>query len=120
MVGALRERGTAIIRCRPGVPAAWPSADAIARNTGRLVRAIVDSAGVRTIAVFGGDTACAVVTALGIRSLMPVREICQGTVISRALRVRRSAAELHLVTKAGGFGPVDVVDRIVGSVQWGA
>jgi uncharacterized protein YgbK (DUF1537 family) len=74
---------------------------------------------VRTIAVFGGDTAFGVVTALDIRSLEPVREICQGTVASRVLPGSRAAAELHLVTKAGGFGPIDVVDRIVSALEQG-
>jgi uncharacterized protein YgbK (DUF1537 family) len=92
----------------------------MARNTGKLVRSIVDSAAVRTIAVFGGDTAFAVVASLGIRKLEPVEEICQGTVVSHARRGRRGVAELHLVTKAGGFGPVDVVDRIVGALEQGA
>ena len=89
------------------------------RNMGRLARAIVDLAAVPTIAIFGGDTAFAVLEALGLRSLEPVREICQGTVTSRALPGTRAAAELHLVTKAGGFGPIDVVERIEGALEQG-
>ena len=118
--GFLRERGTAVIRCRSGFSAPSPGAEAMLRNMGRLVRDIVDSAAVLTIAVFGGDTAFALVEALGISSLEPVREICQGTAVSRALFGSHTAAELHLVTKAGGFGPVDVVDRIVGALEQGA
>ena len=66
--------------------------------------------------LFGGDTAFAVVEALGIRGLNPVGEICQGVVVSRA-KGSRDRGVRNLVTKAGGFGPVDVVDRIVGALE---
>ncbi len=83
------------------------------------MRGIVDSLPCRRSRSSAGDTAFAVVEALGIRSLEPVREICQGIVASRALSGSHAAAGLHLVTKAGGFGPVDVVDRIVGALEQG-
>ncbi len=119
IVGQLRERGMMIVRSRPCLVSRRPEAEAMLRNMGRLARDIVGLATVPTIAVFGGDTAFAVVEALGIRSLEPVREICQGTVVSRAFPGGHAAAELHLVTKAGGFGPVDVVERIVGALEQG-
>jgi uncharacterized protein YgbK (DUF1537 family) len=120
VVGLLRERGMAVVRCRPGLPAPPSKAEAMLRNIGKLVRDVVELAAVPTIAVFGGDTAFAVVEALGISSLEPMREICRGTVASRVRSGSHAAAELHLVTKAGGFGPVDVIDRIVGALEQGA
>jgi D-threonate/D-erythronate kinase len=119
ILGQLRERGMMIVRTRPYLSSRQPEAEAMLRNMGTLVGDIVDSAIVSTIAVFGGDTAFAVVEALGIRGLEPVREICQGTVASRALPGSHAAAVLHLVTKAGGFGPVDVVERIVDALEQG-
>ena len=108
-----------IVRTRPELAAPIPTAETLVWGIGRLVRRIVDSTAVSTIAVFGGDTAFAVIEALGIRSLEPVRKICQGTVVSRAFPGSHAAAGLHLVTKAGGFGPVDVVERIVGALEQG-
>jgi uncharacterized protein YgbK (DUF1537 family) len=119
IVERLRNRGMMIVRSRPCLAPRKPEAETLLRNLGRLARGIVDLATVSTIAVFGGDTAFAVVEALGIRSLEPVREICQGTVASRALSESHAAAGLHLVTKAGGFGPVDVVERIMGALEKG-
>jgi uncharacterized protein YgbK (DUF1537 family) len=118
-VGQIRKGGTAIVRCRPGPGTPVRDAEALAWNMGKLVRAIADATAVRTVAVFGGDTTLGVVTALNVRSLEPVREICQGTVVSRVFLQRGVAAGFHLVTKAGGFGPVDVIDRIAGALERG-
>jgi D-threonate/D-erythronate kinase len=119
IVEQLRERGMMIVRSRPCLAARQPESEAMLRNMGALVGDIVDRAAVPTIAVFGGDTAFAVVEALGIRSLEPVRELCQGTVASRAVPGGCAPAELHLVTKAGGFGPVDAVERVMRVLEQG-
>jgi D-threonate/D-erythronate kinase len=62
-----------------------------------------------TLVLFGGDTAFGVVQALGIGSFLPVRELTQGVVVSRA---EQDGRELHLVTKAGAFGAPDILMRI--------
>jgi uncharacterized protein YgbK (DUF1537 family) len=62
-----------------------------------------------TLVVFGGDTAFGVADALGIGNFQPVREISQGVVISRA---EQAGMDLHLVTKAGGFGAPDILTKI--------
>jgi uncharacterized protein YgbK (DUF1537 family) len=79
-----------------------------------LVRGIFGNDPVGTLAIFGGDTAFGVIEALGIRGLWPLEEICQGVVVSRLERPPAAAfaAGMHLVTKAGGFGPIDVIHRI--------
>jgi uncharacterized protein YgbK (DUF1537 family) len=112
IVGRLGERGMMIVRSRPGRAASPPPHAAFLRGVGRLVREVVDATAVPTIALFGGDTAFAVIEALDIRDLEPSWEICQGVVVCRARH-----GELHLVTKAGGFGPVDVVERIRGALE---
>jgi hypothetical protein len=53
--------------------------------------------------------AAAVAEALGIDGVQPVREISQGVVVSRT---RVGERNLCLVTKAGGFGPIEVLVRI--------
>lgn len=110
----LQSRGTAIVGCRHESLAPPRQVEAMLRHLGRLARDLVDRASVRTIAVFGGDTASAVVESLRLRSLEPVSELCQGVVVSRA------GSNLHLITKAGGFGPIDVIERIAGSLDQGA
>jgi uncharacterized protein YgbK (DUF1537 family) len=57
------------------------------------------------LVIFGGETALAVVEALGRPRLEPVGEILPGMPLTRC-------GELWLVTKAGGFGPVDVLERV--------
>lgn len=107
----LLKGGAAIVRCRPESPASIRHATTMLRHLGRLARDLVGLASVRTIAIFGGDTASAVVEALRLRSLEPVRELCQGVVVSR------TDSALHVVTKAGGFGPLDVIERICGALD---
>jgi uncharacterized protein YgbK (DUF1537 family) len=76
----------------------------------RLAREVWTQVSVGTIAAFGGDTAFAVLRELKARSVVPVREICQGTVACRLPTSRR--AGIGLITKAGGFGPIDVIQRL--------
>lgn len=58
-----------------------------------------------SLIVFGGDTAFNVVTRLGISEMWPLGEAVAGVPVSRA-------GGLQLITKAGGFGPVDVLGRL--------
>jgi uncharacterized protein YgbK (DUF1537 family) len=62
--------------------------------------------GARAFIVFGGDTALALWRHLGVRSLEPLREILPGVAVSRS-------GPFVFVTKAGGFGPPDLVARIL-------
>jgi uncharacterized protein YgbK (DUF1537 family) len=63
--------------------------------------------------VIGGDTAFAVVAALGSPALWPVREVVPGVPITRirAVDIKRTR-DLFLITKAGGFGGPDVISRV--------
>jgi uncharacterized protein YgbK (DUF1537 family) len=109
----LRERGVMIVRS-PEARSPLPNgAMTLLREMGRLVDMVAEATVVPTIAVFGGDTAFAAVEALGIRALEPLGEISQGVVVSRA---EGKHGALRLVTKAGGFGPVDAIDRIRGAL----
>jgi uncharacterized protein YgbK (DUF1537 family) len=89
-----------------------PDADS-SRSTEALVRlahAVSRKVTVRTIAAFGGDTAFSLLQELNVQDVVPVREICQGTV---ACRLPTSCgAGFDFISKAGGFGPVDVVQRM--------
>ena len=79
------------------------------RDVVRLATAIWRGEG-GTIAAFGGDTAFAVIEHLDVRGIEPLREICQGTVACRLAGAPGSGR--GLITKAGGFGPLDVIQRM--------
>ncbi len=67
------------------------------------------------LVVFGGDTAYALLAALGHPPLYPIGELMEGIPISRieAKQIAPSIGprdrDLYLVTKAGGFGPPEVL-----------
>jgi uncharacterized protein YgbK (DUF1537 family) len=65
------------------------------------------------IFVIGGDTVFAVIAALGFPALWPIREVVPGVPITRikAADVKRNR-DLFLITKAGGFGDLDVIRRV--------
>jgi uncharacterized protein YgbK (DUF1537 family) len=68
--------------------------------------------------VIGGDTAFAVVAALGFPPLLPIGEVVPGVPVTRieAAAVRRflpdRTGDLLLITKAGGFGDPDVLCQV--------
>lgn len=83
------------------------SGDALrmARELAAAAARVVRENGVEGLVIFGGDTARAVLEALGVESVEPWGEVMPGITVSRA-------AGLVLVTKAGGFGPPDIVPRL--------
>lgn len=82
---------------------------AISHAVGGLVQEVMSLVRPSTLVLFGGDTAFGVVDALGIGSFQPVREISQGVVVSRA---EHGGQDLHVLTKAGGFGTLDILTRL--------
>jgi D-threonate/D-erythronate kinase len=71
--------------------------------------AVLRSAPCESLTVFGGDTATQILARLGVRLIHPVRELLPGVAVSRIAVAGRT---LKLVTKAGGFGDVDVIRQI--------
>lgn len=70
------------------------------------------------LVIFGGDTAHAVLKALGSSVIHPIGEVLEGVPISK-ISFRGSSPlfgecrqDLILITKAGGFGPMNVLLRI--------
>lgn len=76
-----------------------------ARRMGGMVKDMVDRARPDALFIIGGDTAAAVLDALDAPPLYPVGEIAPGVPVSRA-------GKLTLITKAGGFGPVDLLVKV--------
>jgi len=81
------------------------TAHEMAARTGKIVRDLVRKIRLDCLIVFGGDTAYGIVQALGESVLIPICELLPGVPLSRM-------GDLQLVTKAGGFGPVDLLPKI--------
>jgi uncharacterized protein YgbK (DUF1537 family) len=81
----------------------------IAENTAMLINEILAQTRFGLLTVFGGDTLAAIVRALGWRGLLPRQEILPGVILSEAAG---GAKKMWLITKAGGFGPEDVLRQI--------
>jgi uncharacterized protein YgbK (DUF1537 family) len=81
----------------------------VAAHFGRVAARAVELAVPDGIAIFGGDTAFAVLRELGIDEAEPLGEILPGVAVST---ICRNGAPMLLVTKAGGFGGPDYLLRI--------
>lgn len=77
-----------------------------ALQVGKMVREILSRTAFDALAVFGGDTAAGILEAMGNPVLYPLREIVPGVPLSR------TAGFPLWITKAGGFGPVDLLARL--------
>ena len=81
----------------------------IAEITAELVSEVLAQTRFGLLTVFGGDTLAAIVRAMGRRGLLPRQEILPGVILSEATGVGK---KMWLITKAGGFGPEDVLRQI--------
>ena len=67
------------------------------------------------VIVFGGDTAYAILEELGHPEMRPIGEVVEGVPVSAIARKaagRKGEGPLYLISKAGGFGPIDVLHLI--------
>ncbi len=83
-------------------------------NLGRAAKKLIDSGFGGTLCLFGGDCVSAALGRLGCRGLLPVREIEPGVVVSRAFV---PDGELTLVTKSGGFGSPDILEKLIKTAE---
>jgi uncharacterized protein YgbK (DUF1537 family) len=88
-----------------------------ARRMGEIVRGILEECAPEALFIVGGDTARGIVQALGSPSLYPIGEVVPGVPLSRIARTSKRTADMYLVTKSGGFGPVDIVSAIRQKLQ---
>jgi uncharacterized protein YgbK (DUF1537 family) len=78
----------------------------VALQTGEHVKKLLLDNDFNVVVVFGGDTAYGIIQAMGHPPIYPLEEIVPGVPASVV------GNDLILVSKAGGFGPVGVLDRI--------
>jgi len=74
-----------------------------------ITEEIYNRIGLNTFIIFGGDTLFKIIEKLKIEYLEPVGEIETGVAVSKAKIVEK---ELVFITKAGGFGNIDIVTKI--------
>jgi D-threonate/D-erythronate kinase len=75
------------------------------RKLAHAVREKLEQEPFRTLIVLGGDSAFALLQALNVRVIQPIGEVAAGVPVSRV-------GPWQLVTKAGGFGDVDLLARL--------
>lgn len=78
----------------------------IADRLGYITKRAAETFGYKDLAVFGGDTLLAVLNHLKLSELRPVEEIEPGVVLSETGGYR-------VISKAGGLGREDVVERML-------
>jgi uncharacterized protein YgbK (DUF1537 family) len=81
------------------------TARAFAGKLAYAVREKLERESFETLIVLGGDSAFAVLSALDARVIHPIGEVAVGVPVSRV-------GSWQLVTKAGGFGDVDLLARL--------
>ncbi|HOQ43762.1 MAG TPA: four-carbon acid sugar kinase family protein [Bryobacteraceae bacterium] len=86
---------------RPGVE--------FAARLGEAVSHTMKRARLEALVVFGGDTAWGVLRALGFSALEPLGEVLPGVPVSQ---IRAGGRALYLITKAGGFGPPELLGNL--------
>jgi D-threonate/D-erythronate kinase len=86
-----------------------------ARQLSMTVKSILSREEFEAIVAFGGDTAYAILDAFGITDVLPIGEVQEGVPISTMPRTPawlKGNGPFCLISKAGGFGPVDVLCQI--------
>ena len=81
----------------------------IAENMAKFINEVVAQTRFGLLTVFGGDTLAAIFHIRRWRGMLPRREILPGVILSEAAG---GGKKMWLITKAGGFGPDDVLRQI--------
>ncbi len=90
-------------------PQAGQSPIEIADKNGCGIRDALKRASFDAVLVCGGDTAYGMLKAVGFPPIRPVGEVVTGVPISR---IAIGGREIYLITKAGGFGEIDILTQI--------
>lgn len=97
-----------------GMPRGWrvldtPRETPFAEAFALAARTAVERETIDTLVVFGGDTVFAILHALGIGEAEPLGELLPGVPVSR---IAYGGRKITLISKAGGFGGPDILERI--------
>lgn len=105
--------GAGIVRLVAGTDGAFDAASAGARFAAGIADRVA-AGGLGSLLACGGETADAILGALGVGVLELDGEILPGVPVSTMLDGGRS---LHLVTKSGGFGDPDTLASVLGAAR---
>ncbi|HWB83220.1 MAG TPA: four-carbon acid sugar kinase family protein [Bryobacteraceae bacterium] len=105
-ITGIGRRGWAVLAPRPGSQGA---AEEIAVRLASEARKVFDAAALEAVAVFGGDTAYALLRMLDCARVVACREILPGVPAS----LLQNSRPMVLVTKAGGFGGPEIIREIL-------
>jgi uncharacterized protein YgbK (DUF1537 family) len=75
------------------------------------VRRALERGDFKTLIVFGGDTLMGIAGAMSWNSFVPRGELEPGVTVATP-----AGSELCVISKAGGFGDADVLNRIVSKI----
>lgn len=81
----------------------------IANSTGQLVSDLIREHEIKNLIIFGGDTLMGILKNIGCQYIIPVSEIFPGVVFTRAVG---KDTVINVITKAGGFGEENIIERI--------
>lgn len=115
-VPALISRCGWVLMELPAPPSSSPTR--FASRMGEVAMELLSRIDLDAVVIFGGDTSRGIVDALGRPPLYPVAEVLPGVPVAKILaadlagRAPGRNRDLYLITKAGGFGPPDVLARI--------
>jgi uncharacterized protein YgbK (DUF1537 family) len=90
--------------------------DIIANVLGNTALKIIQKAGPLHLVVFGGDSLLGIIKSLNYNCIRPQREILPGIVVSYP--AGQTGGSL-LITKAGAFGEMDVIQKITDFINKG-
>jgi len=105
-IESLKKGDKTIIQTNPG--GSLDSSD-IPEALGCFVKSVIDGSQISSLAIFGGDTTAGILKIMGIVCLEPLLEVVPGVVLSKTVN---SPYNLNLITKAGGFGGEDLLEKI--------
>lgn len=82
----------------------------IVNNMGEIVKRVLDKFLIGNLLVFGGDTLFGIIDKIQCEGIFPIKEIAPGVVAAKA--VFKDGKFLRILTKAGGFGEIDIINII--------
>ena len=88
---------------------------AFAQLVSKRVASVLTRGKFDAVVVFGGDMAYAILRQLGQPDLWPLGEVVEGVPVSAIGRDSigmKGGEASYMISKAGGFGPVDVLPKI--------
>lgn len=81
-------------------------------NIAAMVSTILSGIRIDTLVVFGGDTLIGITEKMGMSGIIPIAEIAPGVVLSEPVNYQG----IRIVSKSGGFGDEDIIEKIIGRI----